>query len=69
MKNEKLVTHENEKLKKYTYQDNFDNRKIVFECIATDILEADKLYEKATGKNPEKQSNIGCSFKDLVAEE
>ncbi len=54
-----------EKLRKYTYRDNSDGRKVVFECMANDILEADKLYEETTGNNPEKQSYIGCSIEKL----
>ena len=49
-------------LKKYTYVDGNENRKVVFECLATDILEADKLYTEKTGKNPEKQNNILVSI-------
>lgn len=49
------------KLNKYTYRDNSAGRKIIFECTAENILEADKMYEAATGKNPEKQNHVGCS--------
>ena len=56
------------RLKKYTYRDNSAGGKIVFECNAHDILEADKFYQKQTGKNPEKQSFIGCSMEELPDE-
>ena len=47
----------------YTYWDHSTlEKKIVFQCIAENILEADKLYEKATGKDVTKQSYIGCEI-------
>lgn len=46
--------------KTYTYHDNSDKGKIVFECVAKSILEADKLYKEKTGKDPGKQSHVGC---------
>ena len=56
---------EKEKLKKFVYRDNSAGRKIIFECVASGILEADKMYEKATGKNPEKQNHVGCSVEKI----
>ena len=53
----------NENLRKFIYQDNHDNRKIIFECLAENINEADKLYEEKTGIKPEKQSHIACEIK------
>lgn len=50
------------KFYKYTYVNKLDNNRLVFECVAKDILEADKNYEKATGKDPKKQNNIACSL-------
>ena len=54
-------------LKKYVYRDNSAGRKIVFECVAEDILEADKMYEEKTGRNPEKQSYVDCSIEKVEA--
>lgn len=57
---------ENEKqekeLYKYIYVNNSKDREVVFECEAEDILEADKKYTAATGHDPRKQNNIGCSI-------
>lgn len=53
------------KKKKYTYIDHNQGDKVVFECEAKDILEADELYKKATGKNPEKQGYVGIVFKNV----
>ena len=50
------------KIKHYTYHDNNDGGKIMFECDAKDILEADKMYQKETGKDVKKQPHIGCRF-------
>ena len=58
-----------EELKKYIYRDNSAEGEIIFECVAKDILEADKMYEEKTGKNPEKQNYIGCSIKKIEADE
>jgi len=35
----------NENLRKFIYQDNHDNRKIIFECLAENINEADKIKD------------------------
>ena len=56
---------EKEKLKKFVYRDNSAGGKIIFECVASGILEADKMYEAATGKNPEKQNYVGCSIEKV----
>ena len=39
--------------------------KEVFTCEAASILEADKLYEQATGNNPVKQPYVGCEAKEI----
>ena len=52
-------------LYKFTYRDNSAGGKIIFECIAEKILDADKLYEAKTGKNPEKQNYVGCSVEKI----
>lgn len=52
-------------LYKYTYRDNSAGGRIIFECVATSILEADKMYESAAGKNPEKQNHVGCSVEKI----
>jgi hypothetical protein len=54
-----------EKINKYTYRDNSAGRKVIFECVANNILEADKLYEEKTGNNPEKQNHVGCSIEKI----
>ncbi|MDP1689053.1 MAG: hypothetical protein Q8L47_02895 [bacterium] len=45
----------------YTYTD-YKSKEIIFECVADDILEADKKYIDTTGHDPKKQNNIGCSI-------
>lgn len=51
------------KLRTYTYAD-YKSKEVMFECVANDILEADKKYMDATGNDPSKQNNIGCSIKE-----
>ncbi len=63
--NPELKIEDNKELRKYTYRDNSAGGQIVFECIATGILEADKLYQEKTGKNPEKQPHVGCSIEKM----
>lgn len=58
-----------EKLRKYIYRDNSAGGKVVFECVAKDILEADKMYQEKTGKNPEKQNYVGCSSEKIELDE
>ncbi|HEY4489666.1 MAG TPA: Fic family protein [Candidatus Paceibacterota bacterium] len=55
----------NAELRKYTYRDNSAGGVVIFECVAKGILEADKLYQEKTGKNPEKQNHVGCSIEKL----
>ncbi len=63
MRNNPEVLNQEKKLKKYIYRDNRTAaHNTVFECVAEDILEADKRYEVATGNKPEKQSYIGCEI-------
>lgn len=50
---------------KYIYRDNSVGGEVIFECVAKDILEADKMYQEKTGKNPEKQTYIGCSIEKI----
>lgn len=35
---------------------------ILFECAADGILDADEKFQKATGINPAKRPDIGCSI-------
>jgi len=42
--------------------------KIIFECVANNILEADKMYKEVVGKDPDKQNYIGCSSEKLQDE-
>ena len=53
----------NKRSLQFTYCDNSNNGKIVFQCTAENILDADKLYEEKTGQRVEKQMYIGCSIK------
>ena len=64
MENFETNKEASEKKYKYTYRE-YSTRNIVFECVTTNIIEADKMYREATGKNPEKQNNIGCSIEEV----
>jgi hypothetical protein len=48
---------------KFTYSEPSDEGggKIIFECIANGILDADKMYQDKIGVDPSKQNYIGCS--------
>ena len=59
------IEHRGKESYKYTYRDNSAGGKVIFECIAKNILEADQMYEEKTGKNPEKQNYIGCSIEKI----
>jgi len=69
MENIESSTKKERDLRKFVYKDYSDGGKIIFECIARGILEADKLYEEKTGNNPEKQNNIGCSTEKVETNE
>jgi len=51
----------NKKQNKYTFCDHSDGDKVILKCFAKDILEADAVYREHTGKNPIKQTHVGCS--------
>ena len=53
----------------YTDRSKTTTQKVVFECYADNILEADKLYTVATGCKPEKQGHIGCYIEFNVNEQ
>lgn len=44
----------------YTYVDNSEGGKVIFEYMATNILQADEVYKDRFGVSPEKNPNIGC---------
>ena len=68
MKNQEPKIENSGELRKYTYRDSSAGGKVVFECVAKDILDADKMYQEKTGKNPEKQSYIGCSIEKIESD-
>lgn len=47
----------------YVYIDHSNQGKIVFECSANNILQADALYLDKTGLDVSKQCHIGCYTK------
>lgn len=49
----------------FTYVNYLKNREVIFECEAKNILEADELYKKAIGKDPAKQSDVGCTVEKI----
>jgi hypothetical protein len=50
---------------KFTYTDH-QQKQVVFETYALDILTADRLYKQATAQDVVKQVYIGCSFKKVA---
>ena len=50
-------------MKTYQYIDHKEN-KMIYQCTAKDILEADKLFLFATGINVATQPHIGCYSPD-----
>ena len=46
----------------YVNKTNHPNDVIVFECDATNILEADALYKEVKGIDVSKQNYIGCQI-------
>lgn len=63
---EKIPEQFSEKKKfKFIYRDHSDpadKDKIIFQCEADSGPEADRLYQIATGKDPEKQNYVGCEI-------
>ena len=56
-------------MKKYTYIDYIQDRKVFFECEADSILEADAKLLEATGVVASKRNDIGCIPQDEVKNE
>ncbi len=55
--------------KKYSYHDNSKpGQPEVFACEGTDIIEADKAFEKAIGYHPAGKGEIGCSLEKVIVE-
>ena len=52
----------------YIYHDNDNGGKVIFECLALNIMEADKLFENKTGIKAVKASNIGCEIATNINE-
>lgn len=46
--------------KVFIYVDYRKNKEEIFRCKAVGIIEADELFQKVTGKDPSKDSYIGC---------
>lgn len=47
---------------RYTYTNNeMEGHPVVFECEASDVVEADALFEAKIGKAPDKENHISCS--------
>jgi hypothetical protein len=55
--------------REFIYIDYNKNKEIVFQCVATDILEADRLYEEKFNINPIEQTHIGCAIEELKTDE
>ncbi|MDD5043395.1 MAG: hypothetical protein PHD51_01850 [Patescibacteria group bacterium] len=54
-------------LRRYVYTDH-KIEKVIFECEAGDILEADELYKKATGNDSSKQAYVGIQILEIKKE-
>jgi hypothetical protein len=50
---------------KYIDHSEYPKDRVVFECDAESILEADKKYKEATDKDVVKQPYIGCQIQEL----
>ncbi len=59
------IDKEIKKLRKFIYRDHSAGGKIIFECTAKGILEADKMYKEVTSKDVEKQGHVGCSYEEI----
>lgn len=56
-------------MKRYVYRDKRQvPPKVVFECEAENILEADALYRAETKNDPVRQPYVGCERLDLDKE-
>jgi hypothetical protein len=51
-------------MKKFVYTDHL-TEEMVFECLASSILEADKLYKEETEQDVSKQCHVGCCFCEI----
>lgn len=65
MQEKPISIEPNKDLRRFIYRDNSAGGKIIFECVAKSILDADKMYEEETGNNPEKQCYVGCSVEKI----
>lgn len=45
----------------FYFNNEISGHPVIFECDASDALEADRLYEEKIGRKPEKGGHIGCS--------
>lgn len=53
--------------KRYIYRDNsLPDQPIVFETLAEGIIQADGKFLKEIGKDPARESSIGCTVEDLL---
>lgn len=52
---------------KFIYHDNKQKGKVIFECYADSILDADKEFEKAMKIDVVKHPYIGCEIKQEKA--
>lgn len=48
--------------RKFIYRDNFQDRKVIFECEAMNITEADEKYKQVIGQDVSKQPHIACAI-------
>jgi hypothetical protein len=52
-------------MKKYIYTDHNDGDSVI-EIIASDIMSADKEYQKITNRHPAKMPYVGCQIKEIT---
>jgi len=50
---------------KFFYWNHKNGDTLIFECEAEGILDADKLFETATGIKADKTPHIGCEIKEI----
>ncbi len=61
----KFEPEKEDKLRRFIYRDNSADGKIIFQCVAKNILEADAMYKEEIGQEPAKQNHIGCSIEKV----
>ncbi|MEK7178637.1 MAG: hypothetical protein AAB727_00070 [Patescibacteria group bacterium] len=65
IENQNIKKESGKELQRWTYHDNHAGGKVIFECTAKNIFEADEMYQKETGNDPNKQMFVGRRFEKI----